>query len=1068
MTARDEWRWTDEQGVQRLVGTDELRAALSSRVLPASTLVWREGMKEWVAASSLPELADVARAARTRSVPPGAPHRGASGRRDEGTPTKMAAVADRPKDANDPTPEPKPASPAAEGDDSAETDVPPKRSQMQTLVGLSAPESEPVNLPGAPIVVPPRDGARTGSRSSAITQAPYTGSDSTVPAIPGPPRVPSTSGERGPMQPHAATVRKVRTSEIDALWASPPADSSDAPPAIAEPAQAPKEPAQAIAQAASAPSGGSEKSTPAAGKVLGAQPKSPAIPRRLTPLGTPATMIQARTATPVTAVISPAAMAASAGEPVAAANPAPSTAMGAPAAEPAVAAKADSPAAMATPAAAPATAEPAAAAIPVVMGASAAEPVVAAKADSPAAMAAPAGEPVAAANPPAIAASPSAAAASPPVTAGAPIGEPSAAFKRPAAPPLPSAQPRTKTPAPVAAAKSRLPAPRSAVQAPTRQPAQEAARSGAAEAAKNPVTGEIQGPARPKKPQPPPALRKPEPFPMPVAPKPPAGAGDVLLLADRPEPPTITPAATAPSTAAGEADPPVHSPDETSPEAAPGKSEPHDEGAEDAAANAAPAHEAPPLAAAAGDTAETAAPERRPTSVEALPRPPAAPITAPLPVLKKPGAVPAEKVVLSVVPAPTDVVARLMETTPGQELPDIPTEPRRSRPAKQRPVLVPLSSLYGVGGFFVVALVLTFFVGRCSVEPAIARDQPTAQKGLARAPQMAKDALPPPPKPCWVARQPVMWAPQASKSIPFELAATAQGTIAVGYARDSDFGAGFEFDLASGTVKERFSQKTEKKIDRVAPVPGEALSFVISSIDTAAPSRSVVHVAATPPFVFVIDTSGVAVADAPDAAPTKLWPFEGGDAPSAPLALKAGDAGYVITLRRDNAVWSGWLGLDRKPIGALTKVMGSGGSVGKPNHGWNTKELAVVFADRPEGSPWQIRVGRGPKGAIPTETRVITVPKGGPGGDAFAPDIAGLSDGRWLLVWTEGATGSRAIRALTLAADLTPIGDPIALSPPAGNFGQGVLGIAGNYAATVFLSKGETNYELWGAILQCG
>jgi hypothetical protein len=99
---------------------------------------------------------------------------------------------------------------------------------------------------------------------------------------------------------------------------------------------------------------------------------------------------------------------------------------------------------------------------------------------------------------------------------------------------------------------------------------------------------------------------------------------------------------------------------------------------------------------------------------------------------------------------------------------------------------------------------------------------------------------------------------------------------------------------------------------------------------------------------------------------------------------------------------------------------------------------------------------------------VIPLPKGGPGGDAFAPDIAGLPDGRWLMIWTEGPAGSRAIRAQTLAFDFTPLGDPIALSPPAGNFGQGVLGVVENYAGAVFLSKGSTSYELWGSILQCG
>ena len=60
MTVRDEWRWTDDRGVQRLVGTEELRAALASSVLPPSTLVWREGMAEWAPASTVPELGGVA------------------------------------------------------------------------------------------------------------------------------------------------------------------------------------------------------------------------------------------------------------------------------------------------------------------------------------------------------------------------------------------------------------------------------------------------------------------------------------------------------------------------------------------------------------------------------------------------------------------------------------------------------------------------------------------------------------------------------------------------------------------------------------------------------------------------------------------------------------------------------------------------------------------------------------------------------------------------------------------------------------------------------------------------
>src|SRR6478736_4194574 len=119
----------------------------------------------------------------------------------------------------------------------------------------------------------------------------------------------------------------------------------------------------------------------------------------------------------------------------------------------------------------------------------------------------------------------------------------------------------------------------------------------------------------------------------------------------------------------------------------------------------------------------------------------------------------------------------------------------------------------------------------------------------------------------------------------------------------------------------------------------------------------------------------------------------------------------------------------------------------------------------PAGSPpsadgnWQIRIGRAKTGTVPASTSVIPLPKGGPGGDAFAPDIAGLPDGRWVMVWTEGAAGSRAIRAQTFTHDFTPLGDPIALSPPAGNFGQGMLGVVSGYAAAVFLSKGASSYE---------
>jgi hypothetical protein len=360
-------------------------------------------------------------------------------------------------------------------------------------------------------------------------------------------------------------------------------------------------------------------------------------------------------------------------------------------------------------------------------------------------------------------------------------------------------------------------------------------------------------------------------------------------------------------------------------------------------------------------------------------------------------------------------------------------------------------------------MVTAFFVGRCSTTERTILARPAFHA----IPALARAAIPEPPKPCWVVRQAVMWAPRASKTIPFDLAATAQGSLAVGYARDADEAMGIDVLPSTGEVHLRFNQKAKKEIDRVMPMPTPELFVVMTA--NGGTLTSAVPVPSASPFFIGIEGGAIATADRLDESSTALWAIPGNEGIAAARVQIAGDLGYGLTFRRDGAIWSGWIGPDRKAVGALAKVEGSGGAVGRPNSGWNGREFAVIFADRPAGSEhWEIRIGKAPTGSVPTSTMVIPLPKGGPGGDAFAPDIAGLPDGRWLLIWTEGSAGSRAIRAQTLAHDLTPLGDPIALSPPAGNFGQGMLGVVESYVGAVFLSKGASSYELWGSILQCG
>lgn len=404
-------------------------------------------------------------------------------------------------------------------------------------------------------------------------------------------------------------------------------------------------------------------------------------------------------------------------------------------------------------------------------------------------------------------------------------------------------------------------------------------------------------------------------------------------------------------------------------------------------------------------------------------------------------------------PPPSLVSMRLPPSVPP---PSVPVDvPRRGL------VTVPVSSLLGAGGVLIGMVLGAFFVGRGSTTPP---PPLVARPSLGVIPALARAAIPPPPKPCWMVKQPVMWAPKVAHRIPFDVTATKDDGLAVGYARDAKTAFGIEVALASGDIQGRFQDKHDDEIERVVPTP--AAEFRVTRADDGGSLKSRLDVPEGTPFAIGIASGSIAIAEPPSAAPKPLWPIAGEDGLDASSVHAAG-AGFVLTFRRERAIWGGFIGAGPKAEGELVKIAGSGGAVGKPSAAWNGREVAVIFADRPDPEgKYEIRIGHA-AGHVPATTTVLPLPKGGPGGDAFAPDIAGLADGRWLIMWTEGASGSRAVRAQTLDADFTPLGDPIALSPPAGNFGQGAIGIAGGYAATVFLSKGSSSYELWGSVLQC-
>ncbi len=405
----------------------------------------------------------------------------------------------------------------------------------------------------------------------------------------------------------------------------------------------------------------------------------------------------------------------------------------------------------------------------------------------------------------------------------------------------------------------------------------------------------------------------------------------------------------------------------------------------------------------------------------------------------------------------------------AQATPSDPDDLLEGRPRRRKPALeVPLSSLIAASLVWIVGLLGFFFAGRISgkgPEIPVARDG-LAEAFLLKGPQMdLQGVAAADPKPCSVARQPKRWAQSASKSVPFEFRPEGEAML-LGYAQGDREGVGLKIDPKSGKFEEAFRKKTEADLLRVAPT-GTTDGFFLGEKG----ERVWVPASAQSPRFVVLEKSGIGAADAPTDQPTSLWALEGDGEITAESTLRVSESQFLLTFRRGGEVWGGFFGADKLPKGKLARVAGSGGKVGRPKSATNGSDVAVVFADKPndqEGTHWGIRIGRAAVGTVPETTEEVDLPEGGPGGDAIAPDIVGFKDGRWLLMWTEGSSGERSILAQTYDRQFAPLGDPIALSPPAGSFGQAALAVVGTYTTVAFLQAADEGFELWGAVLQCG
>jgi hypothetical protein len=313
-------------------------------------------------------------------------------------------------------------------------------------------------------------------------------------------------------------------------------------------------------------------------------------------------------------------------------------------------------------------------------------------------------------------------------------------------------------------------------------------------------------------------------------------------------------------------------------------------------------------------------------------------------------------------------------------------------------------------------------------------------------------------------------SPEAFVGVPLLLASAPSGGPALGFAASKDRAVGLTIDVATLTPAPAFEQAAEgRALLGVVPLSRSGrLEFATDRAD--GPLASARTVDAPTPFSIGVDGEGFsrAIGDKLDV----IWPGRSKNPTiTTPRVASIAGFGHAIAFRhggQEGKVLVGWLDENGAKKSELKAVETDSTLVGTPAVAANDKAVLVAFAGKTSAdAPFRVELATMAHGALPSAARVFAVPPGGPGGEAISPSAEGLPDGRFLVQWTEGAAGNRAVRAIVVSSDLVPEGEPVTLSTPDQNAGQGALWVQKGRALALFLVKAESTHELWGASLRC-
>ena len=368
-----------------------------------------------------------------------------------------------------------------------------------------------------------------------------------------------------------------------------------------------------------------------------------------------------------------------------------------------------------------------------------------------------------------------------------------------------------------------------------------------------------------------------------------------------------------------------------------------------------------------------------------------------------------------------------------------------------------------IGSFSIVALV--------GVVAFVIRNREASEKAeVARVAAAPSSTTSRPTEPCKLVGSAERLTPSIALNVAPIVATAPDGKwLAVGFADTTNSAAGILVNPLTRSVKYAFREAGSRRVSSVVPrVQGSELTFAVArDTDTFKETRVII---AAPDFSLGQTVEGFS-RQGGSANPETIWPTDIDQPCTGPRLISVPNLGHAVTYRQggqSGSIQVGWLTPDGHSRVAPGPIKTDAKSIGQPNIAVSDSKVLVTFAGRAsDAEPWAVHAALVTTAGSSSPAQRLALPAGGPGGDAIAPVAAGLGEGRFILQWSEGATGHRQVRVQTLDAKLQPWGPPVNVSPADTNAGQGVLWVNGVNAVSLFVVNVGRSAELWAASLQC-